>query len=249
MKWGVILIVANGDAYFRKWWEHYRELFGENIGIAHGFTRAYADCGFKLDYTYNAIQQLRGNFSKFIATCRIYKDKTEQQNTALSILDDDTDYIFIADVDEFIKKEDFETLKSIIEAEKPHTATVNMNHYWKSDQYICKGGLGWAYDTPIPRVFKYTKGCFFTEHRPIQLNTDGYNMHIPIKIDHYSYVDERMVREKMEYYGKVYPENANKYNDWFLNCWMKWTPENREEIEKIYSVHPSSLGAKTEKIC
>jgi hypothetical protein len=54
------------------------------------------------------------------------------------------------------------------------------------------------------------------------------------------------VYEKMLYYTKTF--NRDYINNWYNPVWLKWTHENKLEIESRYSIHPTVPGAKTKYV-
>lgn len=88
----------------------------------------------------------------------------------------------------------------------------------------------------------------FSSHRPPRILIPGNpNQQIdrsPMRVDHYSYVYRLQIERKLKYYALLYPHID--YMRWFHEVWERWTPENREEIEAQYSIHPSVVGAKSE---
>ena len=250
MKITVLLIVGNGGDFYQKWIDHYQNCeFIDNIVVAHGYTKKWNDAGIKCDkqeVIYNP------NKTTIDVSNSLYEDKTEQQNKALSLIED-TDYVWIADVDEFYHYSDIGYIKN--ELEKNHYTYVEffMYHFFKNFNTIGYGGDGWAYDTPVPRIFKYDKGQKFTSHRPIQmLNKEGVDLKIinpliavlnPVRTYHYAFIDKDLVCEKMTYYSSVF--NRDYIAEWYLPVFNQWNQENKKEIEDKYSVHPSCENAKT----
>lgn len=179
----------------------------------------------------------------------MFSEKTEQQNHALRLVDEsdiEFDYLFYFDIDEFLPIDSLEGIIKFLKTNWPDVVNFQMNHFWKSGDYIGTGGDGWAYNAWCPRIFKYKHGMRFSTHRPPTI--EGYTKilnYTDTKINHYSYVFSTQVERKLKYYDRIYPNN--NYLDWFRNVWQVWTPENRTEIETQFSVHPSCKNAKTQK--
>ena len=234
MKITVISISGEADHPLLKQFEaHYKQIT-DNVIIQTGVV--------------NAWRNVNGDTSE---SGIYFLEKVEQQNAALEQVPADTDYLFYFDIDEFM---DIADLKNIIEILKVQPRTIlsfQMFHFWKSGDWIGRGGDGWAYDSYCPRVFKYTPGMYFTTHRPPKLMTPkghdilhGFKTNLPHMVKHYSYIYEKHVLRKLKYYDVIYP-NMN-YMSWFNNVFLKWNERSRPAIEAKYSIHPSCAGAKSE---
>lgn len=221
-----------------QFYNHYSKIFGfKNIHIEMGCVEKWI--------------KVNGNTSE---TNNVFPDKTAQQNAALEMVPYDVDYIFYFDIDEFITFNDYLSTIPILHKHQPSTAFFQMNHFWKDNNHIGIGGDGWAYDAWCPRIFKNIMGSKFKTHRPPVLETPrGVNLltfqplNLQPKINHYSYIYPLYVERKMKYYAQVYPQFATHYEMWFNECFLKWTPENKNEIESKHSVHPSCSNAITQK--
>lgn len=178
------------------------------------------------------------------ATGNVFDEKVEQQNEALRNVQSDTDYIFTFDVDEFISKNDLASIMWRLKSERPDIASLQMNQFWHQDNYVAYGGDGWGFEAWNPRIFRFTKDFQFINHRP---PTPSYEVKKTIRLsqrgNHYSYAYPLAVERKMRYYNQIYPQMP--YAEWFYECYKKWTPENKDEIESKYSLHPSCPNAKS----
>jgi len=262
MKIAAVLIVYNGQPYIGKWLQHYTSCpWIDYVCVAEGATvnmmRALdltstrsTDGTMEAIAEYTAHPKVLWTFSN-----KPYTEKNEQSNAAMSVVPDDTDYIWISAADEFYHHEDIRQMRGLLESGGYTFVELFMYHFWKSGNTIGTGGNGYAYDQPIERIFKYHTGARFTDHRPIRLNDAAgrsvkeinpltANRH-PVRCYHYSYVDEKMVREKMRYYTVTMKRD---YMPWFQYCWQAWTPQNRAEIEAKWSIHPSCPGAVTRDV-
>lgn len=262
MKVAAVLIVYNGQPYIGKWLDHYTSCpWIDYVCVAEGAT-----VNMKLALNLKSTRSTDGtyemvlhwsNHPKVLCTFsnRPYTEKNEQSNAAMSVVPDDTDYVWISDSDEFYHYQDILVMRGLLESGGYTFAEVFMYHFWKSGNTIGTGGHGYAYDQPIERIFKYHPGAMFTDHRPIRLN-DIHGRSVkeisplkaqkhPVRCYHYSYVNEKMVREKMQYYTITM---GRDYMPWFENCWKAWTPETRVQIESQWSIHPSCPGATTKDV-
>lgn len=180
-----------------------------------------------------------------------FKEKDEQHNAALVRVPLDTDYLFYFDVDEFFPRDSWDNLVSYVKIFRPNVVSLQMNNFWKWDNYVGRGGDGWGYEAYCPRVFRFVPGMRYVNHRPPTLMLpdghdllEGQRLHFPFRVNHYSYVYRESVRRKLRYYQEIYP--YMNYAEWFDNVWEKWNPANRAELEGTRSVHPSCKGAVTE---
>jgi hypothetical protein len=206
----------------KQFYEHYSRL-SDDVVVQYGVTTSWA--------------RVNGN----PWGVEVFNEKIDQVNAALDGVE--SGYIMIFDVDEFISTADFYYIESLLESE-PDVVKFQMNHFWK-DNYIGVGGDGWAYNAWCPRIFKYHKGDRFVSHRPPTLEGQvKYTLCLTQKINHYSYVYEESIKRKLKYYNTLYTQFD--YMKWYNEVWLPWTPENREQIEAVHSVHPSCKGAKTE---
>lgn len=262
MKIAALLIVYNGQPYVGKCIRHYADCpWIDYLCVAEGATvnmvRALdLKTTRSTDGTMEAITEYSSH-PKILWTFRNdpYVEKVDQSNAAMSVVPDDTDFIWVIAADEFYHYADILTMRTTMESGGYTFASVLMHHFWKNTGTVGVGGRGYGYDQQIERIFKYHPGARFADHRTIDL-TDQSGRSVKsinplhakdhnVRCYHYSYVDERMVREKMQYYTVTMGRN---YMPWFENCWKAWTPQNRKLIEAQYSVHPSCAGATTREI-
>jgi hypothetical protein len=270
MKIAIVSLMCNSDFLLKEWLNHYRPL-ADYICVAEGATEKWVKVlDFKTprstDNTNDILNIEYSNNEKFFLTRKLgyYNEKLEQINYAMSLVPEDTDYVWEIDDDEFYMAEDFLKIKELLEIENYTYVEFKQMSFFKGFEYVCRGGDGWAYETAIPRIFKYHPGAKFSDHRPpTVLNESGVDVKtinpllasetskMDIYFRHYSYVDRKRVFEKLKYYDAMFPKRNgidNYYEKvWFENVWDRWTPENRVDIERVLSVHPSSQGAYTEK--
>lgn len=263
MKICIGLIVFNGGVLTEIFLKHYLDCpYVDYVVVAEGATQNMVDV-LKLgnanstDETIRVLNKYSGNPKlKFTFAKTPYREKLEQQNAYMDLVPEDTDYIWVADSDEFYHYSDILLMKNLLEQNKYTYASVFMYHFWKNCNTIGTGGDGWAYDTPIDRIFKYHKGAKFINHRPITiLNEKGISVkeikplfaeqHI-IRCWHYSYILYKNVYEKMLYYEKTF--NRPYLKDWFYPVWLAWNENNSYAIESKYSIHPTVLNAKTKAV-
>lgn len=252
MKIAFCLITCNSDTFLLSWLNHYYKI-ADYILISEGATQSWMSAlGYKsassVDKTIEILknfpdpdQKIRIHFAK-----RPYRDKCEQQNAYMALCPRDVDYVWIADTDEFYHYNDIEFMKDSLNIYEFDQVDVKMYHFFKNFNTIARGGDGWAYETKIPRIFKYFPYAMFKSHRPIKLIENPVKVETnDVKCYHYSYISRKEVYEKMLYYTREFKRDY--INNWFLPVWEKWTEQNAKEIESKYSVHPSCAGAYTEQ--
>lgn len=271
MKIAVCSIMCNSEFLLNEWMEHYYNL-ADYICISEGVTKNWGE---KLNYTSpnstdntnkilnSWIEKDYLNKIRIVHGDKFYNEKLEQSNAFMSLVPSDTNYIWYVDDDEFYMQEDFIKMRRILQETNYSYAEFKQLSFFKSFDIIARGGSSWAYEAPIPRLFKYHKGAMFTSHRPPTiLNENGIDVKdiLPLMCDkteemgiyfrHYSYINTKRVYEKLKYYDATFP-NAHGIMDYYSDVWFKdvfekWTIENRKEIEKTLSVHPTGYGAYTE---
>jgi hypothetical protein len=263
MKIAVCLIVYNGSPYIGKWLQHYVNCPSvDYVRVAEGATRNMVTAmnlkhPHSTDETINDLHRYLNNPKvRFINTSTPYEEKVGQQNAYVDLLPDDTDYIWVADFDEFYHYSDIALIRGLLEKHEYTYVQFLMHHFWKDANTIGIGGNGWGYDTPVDRIFRYYPGAKFMDHRPIRMNDiKGRSVKEvkpllvadnPVKCFHYSYITQKNVYEKMLYYTRTF--NRDYINNWYNPVWLQWTHENRFEIESRYSIHPTVPGAKTKYV-
>jgi hypothetical protein len=254
--------MCNSEPFVEAWINHYSKIQNAQLIIVEGATESWmTDLNWtsprSTDKTIEIIKKYPN--VQLVQLDRPYKDKLEMCNEAMKVINTDTDYVWQVDSDEFYLYNDINFILNELQTKEYTFVEFNMYHFWKYFDVIGKGGNGWAYDTPAPRLWKYHNGASFREHRPPTiLNEQGIDYKNinpllakdnPVICRHYSYMFEQQVREKMQYYAVVFSVychvNGINYMDWFRNCWLAWTKDNRKEIEAKYSIHPSNSGAYT----
>ncbi|MHA2275255.1 MAG: glycosyltransferase family 2 protein [Candidatus Kariarchaeaceae archaeon] len=187
-----------------------------------------------------------------------WPEKCEMQNRAL--MEVRGDYVWLVDSDEVYKEDDIEKIVLILE-NNPNVYRVDIPtlHFWKGYDYVIDTA-----EIPrmyTPRILKNIPPCYFTTHRPPTLFYHKLNattvdlkhldksvlVEAGIYMYHYSYVTEPQVFQKLmlyRAYGWERPWKLN-LNDWYLNCFLKWTPQNREAIEAKYRIHNCDKRSKT----
>jgi hypothetical protein len=261
MKIAVCLIVFNGHPYVEKWMKHYTECPDvDYICIAEGATKNMVDVleletPYSTDNTIETLTKYVSNPKVKIASCSLnfWEEKIHQQNAYMDLVPGDIDYIWVADVDEFYHYADIKLMKTMLYFHEYTFVEFTMLHFFKNVNTIGIGGEGWGYDKPIDRIFKYHPGAKFTSHRPITLlDENGISVKDvkPLLADnnlircyHYSYITQKNVYEKMLYYSKTF--NRDYINDWYHPVWLAWNEHTKDDIEKIYSIHPTAPGGKT----
>lgn len=208
------------------------------------FIKGYPDSG-------NKIKLIQG----------IWPEKCEMQNKAVEVASGD--YIWLVDSDEVYKKEDIAAITKMLD-DDPTITQVNFSvfHFWKGFDHILSSEI--LKKTPgYFRLFKLDRPCYFTTHRPPTFYLKRYRkcsnkIHLVdhftlakkgIYLYHYSYVLEKQVEQKIMLYkgygwDKVWGLDLD---DWYNNCFLKWTPENKDAIEKNHAIWTGDRNSVTER--
>lgn len=261
MKISFIIIVLNGMPFLKAALESIYESAHEIIIIEgaeqQGMFAANFD-GSSKDGTVEFIKTFSDPNKKIKLIQGKWGFKRDMQNLALKGETVSGDYIWLVDSDEIYKKEDINTIKQML-VKDPTIYQINFPiiHFWK--------GGDWILDTTVlaraksQRIFKMQPPCYFSTHRPptmVYRNTQKEKKlitHDVLKKQgifqyHYSYVLKEQVWQKINLY-KIYGwEKTWKMDligDWYPNCFMKWTPKNRKEIEEKYTIIPCAKDSNT----
>ena len=66
---------------------------------------------------------------------------------------------------------------------------------------------------------------------------------------HYSHITQKQVKQKTILY-RIYGWERSwqlDLEDWFWNCFLSWTPKNKEYIESIHRIFPMDKNSKTKR--
>jgi len=187
-------------------------------------------------------------------------DKCAMQNKAMEFVKGN--YVWLVDSDEVYKKDEIIRIFNILR-NRPNVyqVTIPIIHFWKGCDYILD-----SKEKPrneIQRIFKIVHPCHFTTHRPPSLLIKKFGRFAQdIKIMradflkakgiycyHYSYITSEQVKQKVALYKNYGWEKPWKLdlNDWYKNCFLKWTPKNRTSIESKYRIIPCDRKSKTKR--
>jgi FkbM family methyltransferase len=238
--------------------------FAHEIVIVEG---AVKDClfaanldGSSSDGTVECIRNFPDPLKKIRLIQGQWPEKCEMQNAALEHVTGD--YVWLMDSDEVYRCADLEKVRQLVRQDSSITQ-VNLipDNFWKGFDYIFVSPKFLDDAAHYRRIFKYVAGAKFSSHRPPTMvhpgsmrGTEQINC-IPGDVTralgivpfHYSYVAESQVAQKIELYnrygwGKQWQIDMN---EWFRECWQKWTPENRTEIESRYPVWTGGCDSRT----
>jgi len=254
VKISFVMIVLNGMPFVEY---ALKAIYGEahEIIIVEGaveecFFAANPD-GSSIDGTVECIRSFSDPHRKIRLIQGRWPEKCEMQNAALTYVTGN--YVWLVDSDEIYKREDISKIRSLL-ADDPTITQVNVigDNFWKGFDYIFESPK--FFETPAHwrRIFKYVRGARFTTHRPPTMVFPGHElsteqMHLidgtqtramGIVPFHYSYVLESQVKQKIELYnrygwGRMWNLDLN---DWYNNFYVKWRPENRYELERLYPI-------------
>lgn len=243
MKIVVVMIVFNGDFVLEQALEQVYPHVSQ-ILISEGCVKYWIDRGYttSTDNTNDILNSFPDPANKIQIVHGIYKEKTEQANAVMHLVNDDTDYIWVIDSDECYKTEDIINLKDYLEEIQPDSVAIRSCTFFGGfDNYL----TGFEQlPNNFRRIFKYEKGAVWAEHRPPKLTCERSDpKHVDgdwlfdflnIQMYHYSYVSPDMVYQKMQYYaGSVNPKNI--IPNYFENVWLPWvTGDDDERVDIEY---------------
>jgi glycosyltransferase involved in cell wall biosynthesis/ADP-heptose:LPS heptosyltransferase len=191
-----------------------------------------------------------------------WPEKCEMQNKALKHITGD--YVWLIDSDEVYKGEDLEKIRSILKND-PTITQVNFipDSFWKGLDYIFTSPEFFEPRNHYRRLFKYVPDAVFTTHRPptmvwpgIDKTTEQMKLldgtatrRMGVKFYHYSYVLDKQVKQKIELYdrygwGKSWGLDLGQ---WYEQCYMKWRPWNRVDIDARYPIWTGDKNSHTEE--
>jgi len=252
-----IIIVFNGMPYLKAAIESIYESAHEII-IVEGPVSLCAGTCHSTDGTIECIKSFHDPKKKIKLLQGRWPEKCEMQNAALKI--STGSHVWLVDSDEVYKKSDINTIKNILEKDPSiYLIKVPLTHFWKNYDNVV--------DTKVEprlsaaRIFKIDRPCYFSMHRPPTMFIDRLKKDTNelktierhflekkgITIYHYSLIAVHQVKQKTALYKEYGWEKSWGFSldDWFKDCFMKWTSKNRNEIEKKYPTMPCAKGSNS----
>jgi len=218
----------------------------DQILISEGCVGFWAKKGFttSTDRTNEIIHSFPDPLNKIQIVHGVYKEKTDQSNAIMSLVDPETDYILQVDSDEVYKTADIIKLKEFLEEVKPTSIDIRSTTFYGSFDTVLTGFEAKAGN--FHRVFKYCKGATWFSHRPPRLTCDyDHPLHVNgdelfdytgITMMHYSYLFPSQVKQKMEYYSQSL-NLTNCIPNYFENVYVRWVKGDKVEkflVERDY---------------
>ncbi|MFX0200139.1 MAG: methyltransferase domain-containing protein, partial [Candidatus Hodarchaeota archaeon] len=262
-KFSFVMIVLNGMPFIEYSLKSVYD-FAHEIIIVEGAVEkcmfAANPDGSSTDGTVEFIKSFPDTQNKIRLIQGKWPEKCEMQNEALKYVTGD--YVWLIDSDEVYKREDLEKIKEVLKAD-PSITQVNFipDSFWKGPNYIFVSPEFFKQWCHFRRLFKYITGAVFTSHRPptmlwpgsdktteqIHLLDGTKTRQMGIIFYHYSYVLDKQVKQKIELYHRYgWGENWNiDLLEWYNECFLKWTPENRQEIDSKYPIWTGDRDSHT----
>jgi glycosyltransferase involved in cell wall biosynthesis/ADP-heptose:LPS heptosyltransferase/predicted SAM-dependent methyltransferase/MoaA/NifB/PqqE/SkfB family radical SAM enzyme len=263
-KFSFVMIVLNGMPFVKYSLKSVYE-FAHEIIIVEGAVEkclfaANAD-GSSTDGTVEFIESFPDPQNKIRLIQGKWPEKCEMQNEALKYVTGN--YVWLIDSDEVYKHDDLLKIKKIVTDDKSITQ-VNFipDSFWKGMDYIFVSHEFFKDWCHFRRLFRYVPGAIFTTHRPPTMvwpgsekTTEQMNLldgtktrEMGIVFYHYSYVLDKQVKQKIELYHRYgWGKNWNiDLREWYEECFLKWTPENRQEIDSKYPIWTGDKDSRTQ---
>jgi hypothetical protein len=253
------MAVLNGEPFIRGAIEQFTD-FAEEIFVMEGAVEGlrleyYTNKGSSIDLTTDTVQDMGGRYSEVkVFMPNVYNSISEMYNQMISLCKGD--YIWITAYDEFYFRED---IKNTIKLLKTMERTVNgcdvfcfnvLNFFKGKDYIMTSGGSEWyeKLTLGVPRIFK--KGNIkFKDFERMDFS-ENKKARSKFYFNHFSYIYPLQVQMKIDLYQHYLKWGTYRVmQDWFDNFFMKWTEENREQLEKSnkYGAWPLDKRTRTEK--
>tara|TARA_X000001388_G_C2230097_1_gene122799 strand:- start:1018 stop:1857 length:840 start_codon:yes stop_codon:yes gene_type:complete len=273
MKISFGMIVFEGDYVLKECLEQIYP-HAHQIVVAEGPVKFWQDRGKSTsgDRTNNILNNFPDPENKISVTHGQYTEKDDQCNAYMSKIKEDTDYLWMVDSDEIYKTDDILKTIEFLKEEKPTSIGVKSCTFYGGFDYKLTG-FEENVDNFI-RIFKYQKGCDWLTHRPPtirykqsiklkHIDSDSFYDLTGVLMYHYSYVFDKQVKNKIQYYeSKVSKLKCikNYYQNVFLpwvhggkvqrilienkyNGVHEWRPEFRGpcKTQRFIGTHPKSI--------
>ncbi|MHC4616154.1 MAG: glycosyltransferase [Planctomycetota bacterium] len=240
--------------------------FAHEIIIVEGAVR---DCmfaanpdGSSMDGTAEFIKSFPDPANKIKLIQGKWPEKCEMQNEALKYVTGS--HVWLIDSDEVYTRQGLEKIREILKQD-PSITQVNLipENFWKSLDHTVVSARFFEHAHHYRRLFKYVPGAVFTSHRPPTMVWPGSaktteQMHLldglktrqmGVVLYHYSYLSDKQVKQKNDYYGRL-DHGANRWGidrqTWYRECFLKWNPQDRAEVENRYPVWMGDPNSHTQ---
>ena len=234
------MIVFEGDYVLQECLEQIYP-YAHQIVIAEGPVRFWQEKGrtTSTDRTNEILDSFPDPENKIFITHGQFPEKDEQSNAYMSLIKEDTDYLWMVDSDEVYKSADIEKTIEFLKLEAPTSVGVHSCSFFGGfDHYLT--GFEENVDNFI-RIFKYEHGCDWLTHRPptIKYSSKVIRKHINsseflkttgVMMYHYSYVFENQVKNKVEYY-KAKVSRFKCIDNYYEEVFEPW--KNGNQIQRI----------------
>jgi len=173
-----------------------------------------------------------------------FKEKDDQSNAYIKLINSDIDYLWMVDSDEVYKTDDILNLKQFLIKEQPTSVGIQSCSFFGGfDDYL----TGFELNTDnFLRIFKYVHGAKWLCHRPPTMDypSNIVKKHINslelfqktgVQMYHYSYTFPRQVYTKTSYYSTFV--QGGTISEYFKNVYLSWVrgdTSQRKIIEKFY---------------
>jgi glycosyltransferase involved in cell wall biosynthesis len=252
MKISYVIIVLNGMPFLefslKAIYPSAHEIIVVEGGVTACMFAANSD-GSSKDGTVEFVQSFPDPEKKIRFIQGRWSEKCEMQNEALKHISGD--YVWLIDSDEVYREEDIQVVIQMLEQDSTITQVDFFNYsFWKGFNYFIDSSILLTSPYGFRRLFKFAPGAKFSTHRPPTLVlpkgfadkqhiVSGHQMmNKGVRFCHYSFVLESQVFEKTEYHRRRGPSAVFGLDrtEWYNECFLKWTPKNRKEIEQKYPV-------------
>ena len=239
MKIAFGIIVYNGDFVLNECIASIYP-YASHILISEGCVQHFQDKGFttSTDRTNEIIDNFPDPDNKIKVWHGQYKEKTEQCNAYMPV---DADYLWSLDSDEIFKPADIEHVIHLLETEQPTSVGFKSKTFFGGFDKVIGGFEARA---EYRRIFKINKESKWANHRPPQIDNIEDTKHISgqsladkeIYMYHYSYVWDRQVKDKVEYYkAKISKDNCiDDYYEKVFKIWKEGDVMTKNIIEAKY---------------
>lgn len=256
MKISYVMIVLNGMPFIefslRAIYDSAHEIVIVEGAVKDCMFAANSD-GSSIDGTVEFIKAFPDPENKIKIIQGMWPEKREMQNAALKYVSGN--YVWLVDSDEVYHKQDIQKVIQVLK-QNDGIMQLNLSYYpfWKGfDYYMFCPEVEWS--RACGRVFKYTPGATFTQHRPITMQWPK-NQHAStpylmpdMHFFHYSYILDSQVKQKIRLYKKYRWDRvwSISLDNWYNECFLKWTPETREEIERVHPIWTGHRNSYTQR--